>query len=339
MGMLRIPWTVLGIVAALGTGSWPARAEGVPVQEATAAQKKEAQEAFVEAKKHFGEKRFEEALAGFRKSYDAVASPNSHLMIGRTLRELDRIVEAYETFGRVAEEAEAAAEKSPKYGKAAEAARKERNDLQPRVAFVSLKIVGATEDTEVLINDVPLERDRWSERIPVRVGVITVSAKAPGEAEYTTDVTVAGGTVTHEVDLAELWATPEPAPAPPPVEEKQPDASVDLLGLDTRTWAYIAGGVGAAGAVTFGVFGAMNRSKYNSLESDCPGGVCPTDRSDDIDAGKRYQTIANVGLVVGVVGLGTGTVLYLLSDDDKGREQTSAQVGVGPGSVMVKGSF
>ena len=171
----------------------------------------------------------------------------------------------------------------------------------------------------------------------MRVGAASVTAKATGKPEFQQDLTISGGASTQRIDLQTFWA-----PAPPPPAETTTDTkaegSVDLLGLDKRTWAYIAGGVGAAGIVTFGVFGAMNRSKFNSLEDDCPNSVCLTDRSDDIDAGKRYQTIANVGLVVGVVGLGTGTVLYLLSDD-KGREQPTTQVGVGPGSVTLQGTF
>lgn len=337
MGKLQRCICALGIAGGLAAWTPAVWAAGASVQDATEEQKKSAQELFIEAKKHFDEKRFDEALEGFRASYDTVASPNSHLMVARTLRELDRLEEAFVTYEEVIKEAQEAAKLDPKYEKAAEAATKELDEIRSRVAFVTLQIVGATEDTQIFVNDTPVQKDQWGQTMPVRVGVITVSAKAPGKADYSVDVTVAGGTVTHTVDLAQHWAPPPPAePATPAAEETH---SVDLLGLDKRTWAYIAGGVGAAGVVTFGVFGAMNRSKYNSLDSDCPNGICPTDRNDDIDAGKRYQTIANIGLVVGVVGLGTGTALYFLSDDEQGREQPTTQVGVGPGSVMVRGTF
>ena len=338
MGKLRRSFWALGIVAGFAAWTPTIWAAGASVDDATAEQKKSAQDHFIEAKKQFDAKEFDKALEGFQASYDVVASPNSHLMVARTLRELDRVEQAFEMYQVVIKEAEEAAKKDPKYTNAAEAARKELDELRPRVGFISLQVVGATEDTQLFINDEAVSRDRWGQEIPVRVGVITVSAKAPGKPELREDVTVPGGSLTHTVDLAKLW-TPAAPPPPSPAAEPETKGSVDLLGLDKRTWAYIAGGVGAAGVVTFGVFGAMNRSKYNSLDSDCPNGVCPTDRSDDIDAGKRYQTIANVGLVVGVVGLGTGTVLYLMSGDDKGREQPTTQVGVGPGTVSVQGTF
>ena len=328
---------MLGLMA--GCAAWvpSSLAAGAPVDQATDAQKQEAQTLFLDAKKSFDEKQLEKALTGFRASYDAVASPNSLLMVARTLVALDRIEEAYTVYEEATRVAQEAAAKDKKYEPAVEAAKKEFEDLRPRVALVTLEVVGATPDTELFVNDQPVARDQWGKEMPMRVGAASVTAKATGKPEFQQDLTISGGASTQRIDLQTFWA-----PAPPPPAETTTDTkaegSVDLLGLDKRTWAYIAGGVGAAGIVTFGVFGAMNRSKFNSLEDDCPNSVCLTDRSDDIDAGKRYQTIANVGLVVGVVGLGTGTVLYLLSDD-KGREQPTTQVGVGPGSVTLQGTF
>ncbi len=327
---------VLGFVA--GCAAWipPSFAAGAPVDQATDAQKQEAQKLFLDAKKSFDEKQMEKALTGFRASYDTVASPNSLLMVARTLVALDRVEEAYTTYEEATRVAQEAAGKDKKYEPAVEAAKKELEELRPRIALVTLDVVGATPDTELFVNDQPVARDQWGKEMPVRVGAASVTAKAPGKPDFQQDLTISGGASTQRIDLQTFWT-----PAPPPVQttsETKAEGSVDLLGLDKRTWAYIAGGVGAAGVVTFGVFGMMNRSKFNSLEDDCPNSVCLTDRSDDIDAGKRYQTIANVGLVVGVVGLGAGTALYLLSNDS-GQEQPTTQVGLGPGSVTVQGTF
>lgn len=336
MGKLRELTMALGIFVSIASWVPTASAAGASIDSATTDQKNRAQKLFVDAKKEYDNKNFDKALEGFRQSYDVVASPNTLLMVARTLRELDRVVESYLAFQEAIAEAKKAAEKHAKYGQAAEAAEKELDEIRSRVGFVVIRVTGGTEDTRITINDQPIERDKWGTEIPVRVGVITLVATANGKPEHRQDVTVAGGTTTHELDLSKIWAPPAPPAPKPVVVEPKEEKSVDLLGLDKRTWAYIAGGVGAAGVVTFGVFGSMARSNYNSLDSDCPNGVCPTDRSDDIDAGKRNQTIANVGLVVGVVGLGTGTALYLMSSDKKGRE---TEVGLGPGSVTVRGTF
>ena len=46
---------------------------------------------------------------------------------------------------------------------------------------------------------------------------------------------------------------------------------------------------------------------------------------------------ATAGLVLGIVGVAAGTTLYLLSDDDS--DSGSASLGIGPGSVQLRGSF
>jgi hypothetical protein len=164
--------------------------------------------------------------------------------------------------------------------------------------------------------------------------------------ETAKDVTATAGGETA-VDLS-------PA-AGAPAETSQAKAGGEASAkLDTtsgkpklRTWAYVAGGVGVAGVATFAIFGLMNNSKHNKLQDQCKNNVCPPDLQSDADAGKRDQTIANIGLVVGVAGLATGTVLYLMSG--KNKEQVSHHepkrgprvdgVSVGYRSVLVSGSF
>ena len=99
--------------------------------------------------------------------------------------------------------------------------------------------------------------------------------------------------------------------------------------------------------MTFGVFGVLNNSRYKSLQDACPNNSCPPGKKSDADTGRTYQTIANVGLVVGVVGLAGGATLYFLSTRDKKGDKADAHasrrpgvnVGLGFGSVDVRGSF
>ncbi len=332
--------SVVALRALVGIVLWipSASAAGVSLDSATWTQKMSAQSSFRSGKKAYEDKKFEEALKAFRASYEEVASPNSHLMMARTLRELDRPIQAFVEFELVIDEAQAAAKKAARYERAAEAARKELNELRAKVGFVVFEVSGETDGTELFVDDELISREQWDKEIPVRVGTIKVTAKSPGKKAYSEEVTIAAGTrKTYRLDFAKMEAS-----SPPPLESlvDRPQESSDVLGMDKHTWTYVAGGVGAAGTITFGVFGAMARSKYKSLESDCHNHVCPTDRSDDIDAGKRNQTIANVALVVGVVWLGTAAALYFLpGDKKKGREKPTHQLGFGPGSVRVQGTF
>ena len=55
------------------------------------------------------------------------------------------------------------------------------------------------------------------------------------------------------------------------------------------------------GLATFGIFGSMSSSKYSDLQDACPNNQCDLSLSGDIDDGKLYQTVANIGLGVGVL--------------------------------------
>jgi hypothetical protein len=70
--------------------SFVAHAEGVPVEQATKEQKEAAQTAYLAGREAYDGRQFVDALAAFRESYGVVASPNTHLMIAHTLRELGR---------------------------------------------------------------------------------------------------------------------------------------------------------------------------------------------------------------------------------------------------------
>lgn len=103
-----------------------------------------------------------------------------------------------------------------------------------------------------------------------------------------------------------------------------------------RTWAYVAGGVGAGGLVTFAVFGVLARSTYNDLQNQCSGGPCPPDKAGEIASGRTAQTVANVGLVLGVLGAGAGATLFVLSRPKDGQAPAVAIIGA-PAWIGVEG--
>ena len=111
-------------------------------------------------------------------------------------------------------------------------------------------------------------------------------------------------------------------------------------GSGKRAAAFIAGGVGVAGLATFGVLGAMSNSKYDELEEACPNAKCVSDQRANIDDGKLYQTLANVGLAVGVVGLGTSAALFFVGGSGQPEKKASkVEVRVGLRSIELHGSF
>lgn len=328
---MRLP--LLALTAALACTTRSALADDV--QLAPEDTKKGAQTTFRAANDLFDAGRYEEALTAFRASYEIVHSPNSHLMIARALRELGRLVEAYEELTATVKEARAAGER---YERTAEVAQDELDELTARLGTVTFDIVGANEPATVRIGDRTFEGDALAVPHKVEPGEIVAIAETPsGEVAEARATVEAGAEATLTLDLTPAPAEPAsaPEPEPGPVE-------VSSSGIPLRTWAYVAGGVGVAGMAAFGALGAISNSKFSDLEKACPDKRCPPDQQGTIDDGKTFQMIANIGLGVGIAGIGTGVVLFLLSDPPSREKQAlsrTPRVSVGLGSVSVRGRF
>jgi hypothetical protein len=336
-------FSLLAGLALVPLSSTPVHAQGTPVENADEAQKIQAQEKFMEGKRAFDSNDFETALTAFKASYDVVASPNAHLMVARTLEGLGRKVEAYREAKATLEEAERAAGINPKYQQTVSAAQDRLAALRAKVAIITVNVVGAPDDAGLSVAGSPIERSQWGTPVAAPPGPIkVVLASSQGNAVREVRIE-AGGQDALTLRADEPAAAPVPAMGETPMDEPEPDEDGDDSGANLRLAAYVSGGVGALGLVTFAIFGAMHASKHGDLEDSCPGGVCPPDRQGDIDDGQTFQTVANVGFAVGMVGLAAGTTLFILSQPELTFSaklgESGPNLAVGPGSVTVKGSF
>jgi hypothetical protein len=322
--------------------SW---AEGASLDAASKQQVQAASKAFEAADVLYDAKQYAQALSAFRASYDVVKSPNARLMIGRSLRELGRLGEAYAEAKAAVTEAEAAAQRHPRYAETARAAREDLAALKARVGFVKLDLGSNAESgATVKVGERSFDAPALYEPIAITPGTTTMIVSVPGQAEQRRDIVVEAGklqTVALDREPQRSLDGAEGSDAMLAEEPREPVETKVELGPDSsmRTWAYVAGGVGAVGLATFGVFGVLNNSRYGELDDDCPNGACPSGRNDDIEAGRRYQLIANVGLGVGIVGLGTGVTLLLLSGKQSTETARRTTLRVAPGAVSIEGRF
>lgn len=331
--------------ATLLLGSLTAAAAGAPVDRASREQLRAAQKTFAVADDLYDAKRFGEALTAYRASYDIVASPNSRLMIARCLGELGRIEEAYRELEGTIADADHFAAKDAKYQETGRAAQSELDALTARVSLLTLRVTNAPPGTTLSVAGRSVELDALARPLVLPPGNVVIVAVAPEREEVRREVALeAGQSSSLDLDLAPgAPATPprvdEARAAPPPAPER-PIEDAGSEGSPLRTWAWVAGGVGVAGLATFGIFGALNNSKFDELESDCKAGHCPPDRGSDIETGETYQTVANIGLAVGIVGIGTGAVLFVLSSGSEQRTSgRGTHVSIGPGRVQLGGRF
>ena len=83
------------LLFAFGALAPHAMAAGKSVDTATDEDRAGASEMYQRANSAFAEGRLDDALQGFKDSYDIVASPNSLFMVVRTLQDMGRLAEAY----------------------------------------------------------------------------------------------------------------------------------------------------------------------------------------------------------------------------------------------------
>ncbi|KYF71736.1 tetratricopeptide repeat protein [Sorangium cellulosum] len=304
-----------------------------------------AQSLFKKGAALFETRRYALALEQFRASYAAVASPNSRLYIARCLAELDDLTEAYLEFDGVAAEAAARAKTEPRYAQTEQTAQLERDELARKIALVTVTVARPESATSLTIAGKEVPRERWGKPYPVKPGKAEIVLRtritsipqtvdlSPGEAKTLPIDADASGPPGAPDDDATLL---DEGSIPPALESPSPRAYL-------RPYAYVAGGVGVAGLGVFTIAGLMANSSYSDLAETCRG-PCPIERQDDVDAGKTQKTVANVGLVVGALGLVTGTTLFILSFTGGGSGEpqgatTSPQLLVAPSYVGVRGAF
>jgi hypothetical protein len=335
------PWLRAAVVAlALSPLLVATQGHAAPPKPSAAeeANTKKATAFFVKGSDFYDHGRFALALEQFKQSYAVVPSPNSHFYIARCLAALGEHRDAYRAYNEVMAEVDARAPGDTKYVKTRDTARQERDDLNPKVALVTITPPAAKLDLSVRVGGELIPRDQWSSPIAVKPGLIPVEITIAGQPAAAQSLTLSAG----EKRAIVLDASPavQAATARANGTDKPRDTG---SGSVLRPLAYAAGGVGVVGMVMFAVAGSMSKSTYSSLEKQCGQGPCPSNLSSDISKGKTQQTVANVGLGLGLVGLAAGTTMFLLAPSgkkgDAPKKKAGAELQIGAGYVGVAGQF
>ncbi len=330
---LRLVAAMLVASASVTVGASSAWA-GPPPTTATPEQSAEATKAYSAGVDHFKAGRLAEALAQFRASYAAVASPNSHLMIARVLRDQGAIVEAYREYRATQREAAALVPAEAKYQTAADGATQALTELSAQVGLVTVRVQGPPL-VDLAVADRKLEDGELGTAVPVAPGTISVTGRSADGRAVSKSVEVAAGAAV-EVSL-ELEAAPAPKPIGPVAPPPEPDTSISAtvpIGIASAV-------VGAAGFALFGAFGAMNDATYSDLEAACPGDVCGPGAQQLIDDGRTQQLVANIGLGVGSVGMAAAATCLIVGLATSGSDGAPPDVAlsIGPTGAVLQGTF
>jgi hypothetical protein len=151
-------------------------------------------------------------------------------------------------------------------------------------------------------------------------------------------VNIDGGEVkTVTLSLKKLEEGRAVVAAPARVEMRSNESHTGA-GVPMRAAGYVVGSVGLLGIGVFTVMGLAARNKFDELKSECPARCTDADHLGDVARGKALQTAANVGLVIGALGLGTGATLVILGNAKRGDGTAVSFSGDG-GMVRYTGHF
>jgi hypothetical protein len=221
-------------------------------------------------------------------------------------------------------------------------ARKKITKLEAELPWVRLVLAPGTEQVVVYLDGIELRGASLSEAVPVDPGEhsarVSLSTGETSELRFQIhrgeklDVRLLAPSRLL-APVATKPALPASSPEPVPPKAAVPATGVTPTPHDRngeRVAAYVVGAVGVAGLVTGTVFGLMALRDRNVVRDHCPNHECQDQAGlDAVESGPRNETVANVALVVGALGLLTGGVLLWHS----GR--TTAGLSVGPNSASL----
>jgi len=197
--------------------------------------------------------------------------------------------------------------------------------LSPRLRRLRVKV--APNDKKlagfrVLRDETPIGAALWGDPFPVDPGPHTITATADGYKTWSTtiDVPERGGETT--VEIPELDADPgagtgeaPPKPEEPPSRRRVEDAT---RGDVQRTVGLALGGVGVAGVVVGGVFGALALSRTQTADDNCTGPQKDRCNAAGVEAGNESASFGNISTLAFIAGgafaVG-GAVLYFTAPE------------------------
>lgn len=265
---------------------------------------------------------FDAACDRFGRAYQLVQKPNVGIWLARSLVRAGRLVEASERYlelERVVLEPGAPADQQQAVADSA----KERQQLLPRLPFVTISVVGADPSAVfVSLNGKVVKPALIGVRQPVNPG--TLVAKGVRGEQVALAKLVLAEAESREIRLEFAPVAHAPAASAstgasasdqgpltsPPRQRSEPMQLLGFVGL----------GLGGASLITGGVFGILTLRDKRQLDARCPNRACGPAEHDLVDAYAAKGTISGVALISGAVLATAGGALLLFAPSSDERQ-------------------
>jgi hypothetical protein len=307
----------------------------------------------------FNESRWKDSVDLFTRAESLVHSPIHLLYMARAHEKLGQLVQAYEAYRKIVRE-KLPADASAAMRNAQTDAQKELPQLEPRLPYVNVVVEGGPPGAAVNVT---------MDGVAVPPALVGVSRPAdPGEHKFQATaeglqsdvVTLMLKEGSKESIVLKLQPVAGQTPSGPVADPGAgsaggqvtlgPAATPSEDGMSKakklRIGSYVAFGVGAVGVGAGTFFLISGLGKRGDADDLCSvsGGNCPLEKKSEVDSldsdANSALTLSLVGYGVGVAGVATGVVLYMMS---KKQEAATADTGIKPwvaGNMLgVQGKF
>jgi hypothetical protein len=300
----------------------------VRAAEPSAADKETSRNLYAEGAKALDSADFAHAERSCAGAYKLVNAPTGALCWGRALEGLGKLVEARDAYFAAAHYP-SKPDEPPVFTSARSEGKAAADAVEPRIATVVVIVSGPDQSAPLRLRVDGAEVAPDTARLPRKMnpGRHVLLVGAEGFRPSRVEVSATEGQERRiDVQLHPL----------PPGEAAEVEAA-QSSSAPSKVPAFITLGVGGVGVVVGTVFGVMALSDANGLkgQTGCPSS-CPGSAQPQIDMLHRDQWISDVGLVVGVVGLGIGAVLLLTLHSP---DPATIGLDLGPGVVRLRGRF
>jgi hypothetical protein len=313
-------WGSCALIALLGAGS--ARAADPALEPPSNTENPNAsldlaRSVAVTGREAFNAGDYETALALFRRAYTLYPAPTVVLYEARTLDKMGLMLEAVEAYMRTTQIA-VASDAPDQFAEAIAAARQEERALRARVPTLTLRVDGVSSNDpnlKISVNGRAIGAAQIGQAQRLNPGTYRISGSISAERSDQANLVLSEG---QNAAVVLHLAAPSPTPPPPVISRHVEPHDEAAPGQNSmRMYAYIAGGVGLTGIGAGLVTGLMATSSHTKAEEECPSGLCDPNGAgpDAVDDFHSMRTVSTICYGVGVAGLATGVVLWLLSPD------------------------
>jgi hypothetical protein len=279
-------------------------------------------------------KRFKEgdlvpALESFVALRERTQSPNVQLYIGHCYLQLGRPTEAYRAFALALEQTNRLAD--AKYDATRIAAQEQLSALNLRLSRLTISLVKPSKEVVVKLDGRPLEPGQLDLPLTVEPGVHVVEAEATGKQSVVKSIALEkGSNKTVALLLPNQPAQPEPSAS---TNEASPFRNSESSVYTNLGWT--AAGMGFAGWGLFTVAGLRAKSVYENLRTQCASPCTDAAHREDASSGRTWQTAANIGLAVGILGTVSAVTFFGVSAARGSAQRSMAGLQLGPHFAQV----